>query len=72
MVRKAKSDFIQNELNENMNDSKKFWRNLKKVIPGKKLSDNKISLIDSDTNIEIEEPNVTDYINDFLQILGQI
>ena len=53
-----------------MNDSKKFWRNLKEAIPGKKLSDNKISLIDSDTNIEIQEPNVADYINDFFANIG--
>ena len=34
------------------------------------MSDNKISLIDSDTNIEIEEPNVADYINDFFTNIG--
>ena len=67
---KTKSDFIQNELNENMNDSSKFWKHLKKVIPGKNPSENRFTVIDQTTNIEIKESETADFINDYFTNIG--
>ena len=55
-----------------MNDSSKFWKHLKKVIPGKSTSDSKITLIiiDRNLNTEIEESKTADYINDYFTSIG--
>ena len=47
-----------------MSDSNQFWKQLRKVIPGKCSFDNKFSLIDKDTYMEIEESKAADYLND--------
>ena len=70
IVRKAKSDFIKNELNENITDSKKFWKQVKEVIPNGGSSQNKISLIDDTTGLLIEEKCTADFINDFFTNIG--
>ena len=70
LIRKTKSDFIQNELNSNMKNSKKFWKQLKEVIPGKRHMDSKIILIDPGTDKEIEESKTADFINNFFTNVG--
>ena len=69
-IRKAKSDFIKNEINENMSDSKKFWKQIKEIIPNSGTFQNKIILNDENTGQLIEENNTADYINDFFTNVG--
>ena len=33
VIKKSNSDFIQKELKENMGDSTRFWKKLRKIIP---------------------------------------
>ena len=33
LIKNAKIDFIKEQLEENKSDSKKFWRNIKAIIP---------------------------------------
>ena len=53
-----------------MNDSNKFWKHLKKVIPGKCTVDTKITSIDQTTNTEIEESKTADFINNYFTNIG--
>ena len=46
---KVKSDFITSKLDNNRNDSKKFWKNIENVLPINEKSNKKISLTDPDT-----------------------
>ena len=69
-VRKAKCDFVKNELNNNMNDSRKFWRNLHDVWPNKKSNSTKITLIDQTTKNEIAQEDTATYINKYFTGIG--
>ena len=69
-IRKAKSDFVKNQLNNNQNDSKKFWKNVKDIWPSKKSKNSKITLIDQDTKKEIPVNETADYINRFFTHIG--
>ena len=64
-IRKAKADFIQNELQENISDSKKFWKKIKNIIPNQAKGGDKIKLIDQDTGNIITESETADFINNF-------
>ena len=65
IIRKAKNDYIKNELTENVADSKKFWKHIKEVIPDGGSGHNKINLIDECTGLMVDDNNTADYSNDF-------
>ena len=69
-IRKAKCDFVQSELDNNMNDSKKFWRNVHDIWPNKKSASPKITLIDQDTKKEIKQEDIATYINKYFTGIG--
>ena len=70
IIRKAKCDFVKAELNNNVNDSKKFWRNIQEIWPNKKANSSKIILIDQDTQMEIKQEDTAYYINQFFTGIG--
>ena len=69
-IRKAKGDFVRNELNINKSDSKIFWKNIHDIIPKNNKNKNKIELIDQTTSKEISESDVSSYINTFFSNIG--
>ena len=72
-IRKAKADFIHDELNSNKKDPKKFWRVINRVFPGKnknKSKTNKITL-KNDRNRTVMEQAVPGFINKYFINIGQ-
>ena len=69
-LRQAKADYIKNNLNNNQNNPKKFWKNIQEIFPSKMKNKGNIILTDSDTDGTIEMDNVADYINDFFINIG--
>ena len=69
-ITRAKSHFIQNSLENNLNDSKKFWREINKILPNKKSGMSTINLKDQTTKIEISDKELPNYINDFFADIG--
>ena len=69
-IRQAKRNFIQNQLNEHWNDSKKIWKEINQILPDKATKHQNISLIDQDTGLEIDNDQTADYINTFFTNIG--
>ena len=68
-VRQAKREFVLNELKENENNCKKFWKVIKKVIPSKKGATNQDILLKKDRN-KLHKEEVADFINDYFINVG--
>ena len=69
-VRNCKSEFIQSELITNQDDSKQFWNSIKTVIPDVKNNRNKLFLIDSLTNNNVDPAEFPDFVNNFFADIG--
>ena len=69
-IRRAKADFITSELDDHKNDSKKFWMNIKEVLPIKNKSNKKILLTNLDTQEAVEDADTADYVNTFFAKIG--
>ena len=69
-LRKARADFIKENLDNNMGNSKKFWKNIQDILP-KNKNNNKANfeLFDDDLGT-IPENNTADYINKFFTNIG--
>ena len=52
-------------MDNNVNDSKKNWRNKHDVWPNKKSHCFKTTIIDQDRKTEIDQKDTADYINKF-------
>ena len=70
-VRRAKADYIKEQLRNNEGNSSKFWRTIKQIMPSKKgmSSSPKISISGDDDKI-IEESMIADYMNDYFAKTG--
>ena len=68
-LRKAKADFIKEQLVTHSNDQKKFWKHIQDVLPTKTHNNKPITLLD-DNNQIVETENVSDYINQFFTNIG--
>ena len=68
-LRKAKTDFIKEQLITHSNDQKKFWKHIQEVLPQNIHNSNPISLLDSNDEI-IEPENTADFINQFFTDIG--
>ena len=53
-----------------MSDSKKFWKQIKRVIPDGGSSQSKIDIIDDRTGETVEDSKTATYINDFFTNIG--
>ena len=69
-ITRARSHFIQNSLENNLNDSKIFWREINKILRNKKSGMSTINLKDQTTKIEISDKELPNYINDFFADIG--
>ena len=57
-VKSAKSDFINRELDDNKSDPKKFWQNIREVLPALKAG-----------NIDIKNPIIGELLDRDMQAL---
>ena len=69
-INRAKSYYIQNALQNNQNDSKKFWRNINKILPNNKSNVTKINLKNQTTRDNIKDNDLPDFINNFFADIG--
>ena len=69
MIRRAKKDFIQEELDNNGISNKKFWEKINHILPSKDKG-NTIRLMNRDEGVVIEDESLPDYINTFFTDIG--
>ena len=70
-LREARADYIKENLNNNMGDQKKFWKNIQNVLPSKRTyGPLNLKLIDQSTGKHIAEESTASYINDFFVNIG--
>ena len=71
-IRKAKADFVKDQLMTNANNSSKFWRTIKQVIPSNnaKPKSSNIALTGPDS-LQIPSKDTADYINNFFVNVGK-
>ena len=69
-IRQSKKDFILEQLKENEDNSRKFWKVIRKVVPSKQSSCQEILL--KDKGQKLDENQVVDYINDFFINVGKV
>ena len=70
LVKNAKIVFIKEQLEPNKSDSKKFWRNIKTIIPD--ASTNKQIHLNYENNSAISEKDTSSYINEFFTSIGPL
>ena len=70
-VRNARAEYIQENLENNLGNSKKFWKNIQNVLPNKK-NGSKVTfdLYDKETKSPVQATNTANYINDFSTGIG--
>ena len=70
-LREARADYIKGNLDNNMGNSKKFWKNIQNVIPNRK-GNNKTTfdLHDKNTNTPVLTENTANFINNFFIDIG--
>ena len=70
-LRKARADFIKENLENNVGNSKKFWKNIQDVLPSKKgKSPGNFDLFDSNDKRDIPNEETANYINDYFVQIG--
>ena len=68
-LRKAKADFIKEQLETHSNDQKKFWKHIQDVLPSNMYGNKPISLLNNDGQI-LENEEIADHINQFFTDIG--
>ena len=65
-LREARADYIKEKLDNNIGNSKKFWKNIQEVLPNKKsASKNTFNLFDMEKNEIVDPANTANFINGF-------
>ena len=67
---RARTQYTSDSLEFNKNDSRKFWRAIKDVIPENYNGDGKIHLVDQSDKTPIEEKDTTNFINNYFTTVG--
>ena len=70
-IRKAKREFILDELEANANNCKKFWKVIREVVPSNKKQDRQDILL-KDGDRKVEKEDVAGFINDFFINVGNV
>ena len=70
-IRKAKREFILEELNANADNCKKFWKVIREVVPSDKIKDRQDILL-KDKGVKVVKENVADFINNFFINVGNV
>ena len=69
IIRRAKKDFIQEELVRDASAAKKFWEKINHILPNKD-SGNTIHLIDNESKMVVGDSDLPDYIKTFFTGIG--
>ena len=70
-LRKARADHIKENLDTNMGNSKKFWKNIQEVLPNRKSKfKNSFTLFDSEKNEIVGSDDTANFINAFFTGIG--
>ena len=70
-IRRAKANFIQDNLNLHQNNSKTFWQNIEEVLPsGKAGQSTNISFKDQNQNFIQNNKEMANVLNDFFITIG--
>ena len=69
MIRNAKRNFIQDELENDVGSSKRFWEKINHILPARE-SGNTIRLIDQTSEQPVEDNMLPSYINSFFTDIG--
>ena len=70
-IRSAKREFILNELKENEDNAKKFWKVIRKVVPTNKSSSRQDILL-KDNGEKIDKGQVATFINNYFINVGNL
>ena len=73
LVELARANFLTDQQYQLADDPKKFWRVVKTVVPGKKSTSGRISLVNNervDNPQNIEQNDTANFINDFFCNIG--
>ena len=70
LIRAAKSRFIQNSMDRNISNPKKFWRIINSLIKTDKLDVSDIIFVDPMTNIEIPLSETSTFLNHYFVNIG--
>ena len=70
-IRHAKRDFVLNELKQNENNPKKFWKVIRSVIPANKTN-SKSEIMLKDGAQKLDRSEVAHFINDYFINVGNI
>ena len=70
-IRQAKRDFVLNELKQNENNAKKFWKVIRSVIPSNKSSSNNEILL-KDGARKLDRTEVAHFINNYFINVGNL
>ena len=68
-IRRAKRDFIQEELENDQGSSKKFWEKINHILPTKNVG-NTIRLVNHENGLPVEDIDTPNYINTFFTDIG--
>ena len=70
-VRRAKADFIKDQLRNNYGNSTRFWRSIKQIMPNKKGANKNSNIsLTNDDDEPIEGQYIAEYMNEFFASLG--
>ena len=70
-IQRAKTAYISDALETNRNNPKAFWRTINSILPNKKdRTSEKIVLKDQNTQLNIQDKDIPDYINDYFSTIG--
>ena len=69
IIRRAKRDFIQEELVRDTTATKKFWEKINYILPNKDCG-NTIRLVDKESMMVIDDNDLPGYINTFFTSIG--
>ena len=70
-IRQAKRDFVLDELKQNQNNPKKFWKVIREIIPSDK-SDRQSDILLKDAGIKLDREEVAHYINNYFVNVGKV
>ena len=71
-VRRAKADYIKDQLRHNEGNSAKFWRTIKQIMPHKKSSTRNSKIIIQNGNSIVQDAEAADLMNTYFANLGAI
>ena len=70
-IKNVKADFIQENLERHLGDSKKFWKDVQIILPKKGKSNSRNFIIKNDQNEPIYDPkNAANHINNYFVNVG--